>query len=63
VNAVALANVTRVEVIDEKGRSYVAWHDDLKVSASLQDDGRTLKLFVGRIGQPFNSSHSQGDAS
>lgn len=38
--------VTRVEVIDEKGRSYVNWKKDNKVELSLQDDGRTLKVFI-----------------
>lgn len=40
-----LHKVTRVEVIDSKGRSYVNWDCD-KVIASLQDDDRTLKLFI-----------------
>lgn len=41
-----LDKVTRLEVIDEDGRSYVNWaaHD---VSLSLQDNGRTLKIFCG----------------
>lgn len=38
--------VTRVEVIDEKGRSYVRWSPDIKVETQLQDDGRTLKIFI-----------------
>jgi hypothetical protein len=38
--------VTRVEVIDQYGRSYVAWDDNNKVELSLQDDGRTLKVFI-----------------
>jgi hypothetical protein len=38
--------VTRVEVIDEKGRSYVNWDSQNEVSISVQDDGRTLKVFV-----------------
>lgn len=36
--------VSRVEVIDETGRQYVRWN--CKVEQQLQDDGRTLKLFV-----------------
>lgn len=40
--------VTRVEVIDQDGRSYVNWHKDNKVELSLQDDGRTLKVFIKR---------------
>jgi hypothetical protein len=38
--------VTRVEVIDQDGRSYVAWNDNNKVELSFQDDGRTLKVFI-----------------
>ena len=37
--------VSRVEVIDEKGRSYVKYLDG-KVEQSLQDDGRTLKILI-----------------
>jgi hypothetical protein len=42
-----LDKVTRVEVIDQAGRSYVAWDDNNKVELSFQDDGRTLKVFIG----------------
>lgn len=37
--------VTRVEVIDEDGRSYMNYNVH-SVFADLQDDDRTLKLFV-----------------
>ena len=41
--------VTRVEVIDETGRAYVRYlEDDQKVVSSLQDDERTLKVFINR---------------
>lgn len=40
------SEVTRVEVIDSKGRSYVNWKEGNKVSLSLQDDNRTLKIFI-----------------
>jgi len=40
--------VTRVEVIDENGRSYVNWNKDNKVLVQLQDDGRTLKIFISK---------------
>lgn len=36
--------ITRVEIIDEKGRAYVA--RNLWVNLSLQDNGRTLKVFT-----------------
>ena len=41
-----LGNVNRVEVIDENGRSYVNWNDDNAVQIDLQDDNRTLKIFI-----------------
>ncbi len=37
---------TRVEVIDQNGRSYVNWKDSNVVEAMLQDDGKTLKVFI-----------------
>lgn len=36
--------VTRIEIIDKVGRVYTAWNS--VVTTSVQDDGRTLKLFV-----------------
>lgn len=39
------ARVNRVEVIDNKGRAYVKY-DVTEVSYVLQDDGRTLKVFL-----------------
>lgn len=41
--------ITRVEVIDETGREYVFYNEPGHTSVVkqvLQDDGRTLKLFV-----------------
>jgi hypothetical protein len=44
---VTLFDVTRVEVIDENGRSYTNYLDnDQKVCYSIQDDGKTLKVFI-----------------
>ena len=40
------SKVTRVEVIDSDGRAYVAY--DVQPTIMLQDDGRTLKVFVDR---------------
>jgi hypothetical protein len=42
-------NVTRVEVIDQNGRSYVNWDSTNKVRLSMQDNGRTLKVFIDRV--------------
>lgn len=36
--------VTRLEVIDDDGRAYVAW--GVAVGLSFQDANRTLKVFV-----------------
>lgn len=39
--------VTRVEVITSEGRKYVSY-DNKKVSLSIQDEGRTLKIFTNQ---------------
>jgi hypothetical protein len=39
-------DITRIEVIDENGRSYMNWKKDNAIQLSVQDDGRTLKVFV-----------------
>ena len=41
-----LPNCTRVEVIDQKGRSYVNLKPTNKVRLSMQDDGKTAKIFI-----------------
>ena len=38
--------LTRVEVIDKKGRSYVNWDKNNRIELSYQDSGRTLKIFI-----------------
>lgn len=45
INQNETSHVTRLEVIDNDGRSYVKYNID-KIQFSLQDDDRTLKLFV-----------------
>jgi hypothetical protein len=40
--------VNRIEVIDEKGRSYVNWDKRNKVELHYQDEGRTLKIFISK---------------
>jgi hypothetical protein len=43
----AMNNINRLEVIDQTGRAYVHYLDELEsVRYSLQDDNRTLKVFV-----------------
>ena len=48
VGSLPLYAVNRVEVIDEDGRSYVNWHSKNSIHADLQDEGRTLKVFVSK---------------
>jgi hypothetical protein len=43
-----LDRVTRVEVIDENGRSYVNWDKDNKIEIQFQDGGKTMKIFIGK---------------
>lgn len=42
-----LDKITRVEVIDAYGRAYVGYHLH-SVKMAIQDDGRTLKLFISK---------------
>ena len=42
------SKLTRVEVIDTKGRSYVHWSDEYDITLSIQDNERTLKVFITR---------------
>ncbi|GAB5389585.1 MAG: hypothetical protein Alpg2KO_25530 [Alphaproteobacteria bacterium] len=51
-----LDKVTRVEVIDDEGRSYTR-HNVQDIQFSLQDDDRTLKIFL-RSSEP---DIAQGD--
>lgn len=49
--------VTRIEVIDHQsepivGRVYTKWNCE-KVRLSLQDEGRTLKIFVSKKDELF----------
>jgi len=44
--ATPLPKATRVEVIDLNGRSYVNLDTRNSVEVALQDDGRTLKIFI-----------------
>jgi len=46
IETVAQPTITRIEVIDEKGRSYVNQDDNNEVTYQVQDEGRTLKVFV-----------------
>ena len=41
-----MRNVTRVEIIDSRGSSYSNW-SVLSVKQVFQDEGKTLKLFIG----------------
>lgn len=45
-----ISNVNRVEVIDHttdgEGRVFVKWEEALDVTLDLQDEGKTLKVFI-----------------
>jgi len=43
---ITLEKVNRVEVIDQNGRSYVNSKPTNKTELSLQDNGKTLKVFI-----------------
>ena len=45
---IKLEDIIRLEVIDENGRSYTNWDKANKVELSLQDDGKTLKIFISK---------------
>lgn len=45
----AMQNVDRLEVIDENGRSYVKYLKDQKPRYSLQDNNKTLKIFIDKV--------------
>jgi hypothetical protein len=46
----AMRGVNRFEVIDDKGRTYVKYlKDDERVRYMLQDDDRTLKVFIDKV--------------
>lgn len=53
MNNKQLNKVNRVEVIDHTldidnggGRAYVKWENDIEVSVDLQDNNKTLKIFI-----------------
>ena len=50
--------ITRFEVIDAAGRRYVNW-DAAGLELSIQDEGRTLKIFVPKIGAAINNDLTQ----
>ena len=43
---ISTEEVTRVEVIDDTGRAYVNRNPDNAVEVQLQDNGKTLKVFI-----------------
>ena len=44
-----MSNFTRVEVIDPEGRVFSKYYDEpMSVSAAIQDDGKSVKIFVDR---------------
>ena len=49
---VYLSKVNRVEVIDEKGRSYVNCKPTNRTELQLQDNGKTLKIIIFQVSNP-----------
>lgn len=46
----AMKGVTRFEVIDDKGRTYVKYlNKEEGIFYALQDDNRTLKVFIDKL--------------
>lgn len=44
-----MSGVTRVEVIGPEGRMFSQYFDEpMEVRAAIQDDGRTVKIFVDK---------------
>jgi hypothetical protein len=44
-----VTKVNRLEVIDETGRGYIHYFEEGEhLQYSFQDDGQTLKIFVGK---------------
>lgn len=54
MNDLDVSKVTRLEVIDENGRSYVKYQIS-DIEFSLQDDARTLKIFLKVLNERTNS--------
>ena len=53
-----LDKVTRIEIIDQEGRSYVNCDDNNKVGLSFQDDELNLKVFIIRVNPDEREHHS-----
>ncbi len=49
--------VTRVEIIDENGRSYTNFDPNNKVELSFQDNERTIKVFISRVNPDEREPH------
>lgn len=47
---ISIPKANRIEVIDETGRAYVNWQADNKIGISVQDDGKTIKIFISNHG-------------
>ncbi len=47
IDAINYPEVDRVEVIDAEGRAFTEYLQQAGAYVALQDDGRTMKIFVG----------------
>lgn len=45
-DVIPVPEITRIEVIDETGRAYVRYLSQPVLQISVQDDGRTMKVFI-----------------
>jgi len=48
LNYFTVQKINRVEVITAIGRAYVNWDEKNNIQLDLQDDGRTLKVFINK---------------
>ena len=58
MNKESLSNISRLEVIDGFGRSYVRYFKKGLLEFSLQDEGRTLKIFINEESSFCEKCHS-----
>lgn len=43
---ISIPKANRIEIIDDTGRAYTNWKEDNQIGISIQDDGKTIKVFI-----------------
>lgn len=43
---ISIPKANRIEIIDDTGRAYTNWKDDNQIGISIQDGGKTIKVFI-----------------